>query len=356
MAVPCYYPGFDVRRIGSDGFPVNPGVQTLNVVNLTAGGSLGTVASDANGSVVSGTFSATIGDIVEFSHATYAGTFRITLAETQELAYARRAGTPTATYILEDLYTESVNSDRIQFWAQDLDNLATAPFKLGEGYAGTTYVPYQTTVPKRLRIYPISITDEVQFEKNHFDTTNYVDVDIPAITLRCIFDHFTDKTTAGTSEETLYIDQIDAGQLGINGDKVTAEYSGWLAANANDKNIAIYFAGSVVGSSGTLSNNNSNWKVLVTLIRVSNTVIRYSTTFLVDGNVVRESCNQISSLDLASTDYDIELRAETPTSAGDVTAKMAHGLFIPAATTNTPDVMFEGETVTFGGDEVTFVP
>lgn len=321
-----------MRRIGADGFPVNPGVQTLSVTNLTAGGSFGTVVSDANGVITGGTFSATIGDVAEFSHATYPETFRITLAETEDLAYLRRAGTPTAAYILENLYTATVNSDRVQFYAQDLDNMGQRPILLGEGYVGTTYVPYQSNLPKRLRIFPMSFTDESDMVRAHFDTTNYEDIDIPAIGGRSLFDHFTDATTTGTVEETLWIDQFDAGLFAVNGDAVEVDEAGSYAANANDKSLYLYLgAGSFYGV--TVNENDTHWWIHLSLTRKNNTTLKFFALFK-SAAAWEPTVGEITGLDLDATDYDLKLTGETPSAAGDVIAKIGHGRFYPAATTN----------------------
>jgi hypothetical protein len=149
-----------------------------------------------------------------------------------------------------------------------------------------------------------------------------------------LFDHFTDATTATTSEETLYIDQIDAGTLAVNGDKITAEYAGIFAANANEKNVNIYFGGTVLFGTPGPTENAKEWKLQLTLIRVSNTVVRYVVQFS-SGDHWTPEYGELTGLNLTTTDYDIELKGETPAVAGDLTAKMGYGVFWPAATTGT---------------------
>ena len=82
-----YYPSFDVVRLDAAGDRVVLPALTVNVYNVTASASLGTLVSDANGIIAAGSFTATLFDVIEISHATYPLTCRFTLQATAEDAF-----------------------------------------------------------------------------------------------------------------------------------------------------------------------------------------------------------------------------------------------------------------------------
>lgn len=173
--------------------------------------------------------------------------------------------------------------------------------------------------------------------------------------IETLFDHFTDATTTDTPAQTLWIDQIDAGRLATNGDKITVEYSGIYAANADEKAIYLKFGGTELFSGTGIVENGTRWKMNATIIRVSNTVIR-SVVHFETSNPFTPVYTEVTGLNLTTTDYDIELIAADIDNAGDTTAKLGYGLFIPAATAYTADIVFNGEAITFGGEAITFTP
>lgn len=159
--------------------------------------------------------------------------------------------------------------------------------------------------------------------------------------IECIFDHWTDATTTGTSEETLYTDRIDAGQLSVNGDKVVAEYT--AQQNTLDDHYCGYFAGTRFFYSkdiGNVPNTSADAELRFVLMRDANDVVKIKTVLSITdaaGNTAGlpwVKYSEVSGIDLDATSYDLEFKAESGY-AGSVTAKMAHGLFIPAASTNT---------------------
>ena len=172
-----YYPSFDCVLIDSVGVRTPSASETIDVDNITAASSLGTVTSDTNGIVAAGTFTANIGDIVEFSHASLPLTFRLKLAATAVLAYTENTIT---AYVMENLADLNA-SDTALLYAADIDNPDVVPFFIGSGKSGTTVeINYSTNVAKNLRIYPISQNDH-EFAKTHFDTAGYEDIAIPAL-------------------------------------------------------------------------------------------------------------------------------------------------------------------------------
>ena len=83
-----YYPSFDVIRIAADGERIPLLAEDVNVYNVTAAASLGTLTSDADyGIIDSGSFTADLFDVIEISHDTYPGTCRFTLQATADDAF-----------------------------------------------------------------------------------------------------------------------------------------------------------------------------------------------------------------------------------------------------------------------------
>ncbi len=173
-----YYPSFDAVQIDADGVRTPAASKTIDVYNVTAASSLGTVSSNSSGIVAAGSFTATAGDVVEFSHATLPGTFRLTLAATQVEAYTIK-GNNITSYVMENLATLNPSTVALLF-AADTDNLDVEPVLIGSGLSGTTVeINYVSTVAKNLRIYARSQNDQ-EVAKTHFDTASYDDIAVPA--------------------------------------------------------------------------------------------------------------------------------------------------------------------------------
>lgn len=353
-----WYPAFDVIRIDADGFRVAVDSKSITPFNVTTGGGLPDISSDAYGQVPAGTFTATAGDVVEMQADSEPLTARYVLTATEAEAYTHPLNT-SPTYIVENLGT-TVESLRGIIYLSDLDHPEIPPVAIGSGGPGeTVQIPYQTSVAKNVRLHLVSETGELETSGLDFSTIESTDVTISAIGTQflALFDHYTDATTTGTAQQMLYIDQIDAGRLVVNGDKIIAEYSGVYAANANEKVIILNFAGTDVidASVSAVSASTAQWNLELTMIRVSNTVVRVSTALITeDGSTPFIEYIELTGLDLTVNDYDLTLYGLTVTAAGDVTAKMGHGIFIPAASTaGSSDWLADlGEILTDGGDEL----
>lgn len=176
-----YYNAFDTARIDADGVRIPLSNETFNIT-LVGGGSLGTVDSDDYGYIADGGVSASAGDIIEFSHATYPELFRRTLAGDAADA-ALLSANAKITYIAENL---SANREAVaaEVWAEDLDDPDTRDQLLGYGPAGTTSkFSYETLASiKNLRIYLQPITADG--EKKHL---NYKDGDYGDIAITSAF-------------------------------------------------------------------------------------------------------------------------------------------------------------------------
>lgn len=331
-----YYPQFDVVRYDADGYRIPVASATIIAYNVTASSSLSSVSSDTNGIVAQGSFTATAGDVVEFSHATYPGTCRMVLTATQEAAY-RHPDNDIAAFVIENLSTP-INSSQADIYAEDPDNPDIAPWLFASGSAGSSVVvPYQTSVAKNLRFRPRAVDDKNRRVGRAGDEANYADLAVPAIltipdtpTIPVIplFSHFVDRFTVSTSAETKHLFTVTRGTLLLlNGDAITGEYTGIYAANANDKYIRLKFAGTTVFDSSNveLPINNKKWRIKFEITRVKNSVVRVGVDFIVFGYDAYANYTEITSLDLSGTSYDIILEIETPDAAGDATLKMAMG-------------------------------
>lgn len=353
-----FYPSFDVCRIDAQGLRVTLALEDVEVYNVTADVSEGQLTSNAFGIVEEGGFTSTVGDVIRVSHLTYPETVHFTLTLTQDEAYTTVENDVSA-YIVEDL-SGSVDSPSAAAYFIDLDNPDIPPLYLGDVFPGTNTLAYTTPIAKNGEIRIFSKADTLQTSGNDFRTAEGASIFVPAISptgLLCIFDHFTDVTTSGTTQELLDTEQIDAGRFAVNGDKIVCEYSGVFAPTITEKILIVSLAGTDIFDStefGAITDNATHWSIEFTAIRVSNTVVRVTSELITVNAPPFVRYSELTGLDLTTTDYDLILYGITPDVAGDLTLKMGYGLFIPASTTGTNEVTFMGETVTFDGDEVTF--
>lgn len=145
------------------------------------------------------------------------------------------------------------------------------------------------------------------------------------------FDRSADETTGSTSSENLYTYTLPAGSLAEDGDKILVEYSGVYTANANQKRLQPKFGSTVLITADTTNASATDWFIRYFLIRVSNTIVRYSLEFGTNADQLQVESNEITGLDLAANSYAIDLDGRTPTTAGHLTAKLAYGVAMPAS-------------------------
>lgn len=94
-----------------------------------------------------------------------------------------------------------------------------------------------------------------------------------------LFDHYADVNNTSTTETDLYSDTIASNTLSANGDKIIAEYEVNIANTNNSKTIKVYFAGTQLGTSGTIASLNvDTTSVKVLLIRSSSSTARVVAT------------------------------------------------------------------------------
>lgn len=146
-----------------------------------------------------------------------------------------------------------------------------------------------------------------------------------------LFNHYTDETTAGTTQENLYTYTLPANSMSVNGDKLRVEYGGEFTANTNTKRLFPKFAGTVLATGQVSATSATDWAIDYYLIRVSNSVVRYTVEFTAVGEPVVVESGEITGLDLTANAYDVDLDGRTVTTAGELTAKTGYGVFIPGS-------------------------
>ncbi len=120
-----------------------------------------------------------------------------------------------------------------------------------------------------------------------------------------LFDHYTNAGNVTTGETDLYSDTIAAGQLASNGEKLEAEYGGvFISSGTATRQVKLYFGGTVIFDSGTLTLSlSSAWTMYTVIIRVSASVIRYMISFTTEGAALSAytSVGELTGLTLSNT-------------------------------------------------------
>ncbi len=179
----AYYPQLECVLIDANGVRTAAASKTFDVYNITTSTAEGSLVSDANGVIESGSIGSADGDVLELTHATYPGVHRFVTRATLYDAFTRQDQYGT-TYIVEDLSTAGT-ATRALFVAVDLDNPAAVPLVLGTGRTGETteFGIQKGSVARDYRIYPISQKLDGSIERTDYtrQTTEYTDITIPAL-------------------------------------------------------------------------------------------------------------------------------------------------------------------------------
>lgn len=339
-----YYPQIGVALVTDEGVFVPLRSENVEYYNITQAITIDTIATDSNGLLPAGYFDSgvdpvAVGDVVELRHGTYTGTARFTLQATAEDA-VNAVENNIATLVLENNYTTKT-PDIAAIFAQDLDEPNAAPVFLGNAKLGVvTPLPLQSSVSKNLRLYVAGSHKDDQFTIAALEKLDSYDLSVPGLGgggVESLFDFYSDQTTAGTSEESLYDGLVEAGQLAANGDKIEAFFHGDLAANAHTKEINCYVAGMLVGGIST-TQSGKPWLFDIEIIRVSNSVLRVSLDMMVSNSPLAGYA-EVTGLDLANDDITIQIKATTGAAAGDVTARMGNAVYFPAAPVSAVDYL-----------------
>lgn len=153
-----HFNGFQVARFDDDGRRIVMPNETLDVVNAVSNASLGTVETDEFGNVADGVISEDAGETVEFSLDGYAGIFQRKLAGSSDDAYLLEENLD-ATFVVENLYTETDEATYAEIWAEDLTDPNVPDQFIGYGVPGTTpTLPMPTNDDHIYRIYLQSVT------------------------------------------------------------------------------------------------------------------------------------------------------------------------------------------------------
>lgn len=366
MAIDCFYPQIDVVEIVSTGERYPLASTNVEFYNITQGVTIDTIATDAYGILAEGGFdsgvdAAAVGDVVELRITLKNGTARFTLKATQAAAYTAFEN-DVATYIAADAYTTRT-LDAVAVLAQDLSEPDAPPVKIGTVAPGaTSLVPFQSGVAKNLRLYLAPLEKEFSLSANDLSQFDTTDLAIPgtsgsAYGLEALFDEYADATTAGVAYEDLYSYSVPAGTLAANGDCIDFEYQGTTAANANNKVFGVTFDNSTVFDSGTIALNDGHWNLRGKIIRVNDTTVRVWAVYSDSSGNGLTNYEQLTVVGLTSNAYLLDLYCRTPDNAGDITARAAKGVFIPAAPVAAADYLtFLGDRLVFLGDPLAFNP
>ena len=129
-------------------------------------------------------------------------------------------------------------------------------------------------------------------------------------------DFFTDaaNSSSGTYSQ-LYLFSIPSNTLTVNGDKITADYGGIFAANANTKGVQVFINGTGSGASNEGAWNGA-WTTRVVFIRTGTTTGR----FLADFGVLGQRQINLTGLDFTSAiSFALWGKGDAPS---DVTARL----------------------------------
>ena len=177
----AYYKAFPLIVVDTDGGLHYVPSETINAYNVTAASSLGTLASDADGVIAAGSFTANVGDVVRFYHSTYPGEIRLTLRATSAEAFTDPEGT-AVSLVLENQMVSTTASPAGQIYLTDTAQPDVKPIYLGNAVSGTTTLfPYQSSIAQSVRVYAISQDELGRASTLDLAFAEYADVSVPAL-------------------------------------------------------------------------------------------------------------------------------------------------------------------------------
>lgn len=150
-------------------------------------------------------------------------------------------------------------------------------------------------------------------------------------------DHYANVGNITTAETDLYSDQLIAGLLAENGDKVIAEYAGSTTNHTTaTRRVRIYFGGTVIyDSTALVTNPGADWVVRVVCIRASSGQVRCFTFWSSGSSFAAPVVNYaaVTGLTLSNTQI-IKITGQaagTGAASNDIIAKAGTIFFHPAA-------------------------
>lgn len=295
------------------------GLTTGSAINISSSSTVGT------GSNTSFMFkSARSGVNANNAHTAYGISSTVTntnaTSGTNIAAYLSASGATTANYgLIVNAGTVGINT--------------TTPTALLHIAAGTATA---STAPLKFTTGTNTTTAEIgamEYNNSHY-LTNWKLVRYPLG--GTIFDHFATVSNGTTVETDLYSDTTIANTLGINGDKLEAEYGGTFVSSATaTREIKLYFGGTAIFDTGALTLSlSSAWTMYASIIRVSATVVRYMISFTTEGAALAAytSVGELTGLTLSNTNV-LKITGQAGgvgAASADVNAFMGTVAFYPA--------------------------
>lgn len=152
-----------------------------------------------------------------------------------------------------------------------------------------------------------------------------------------IYDFTTDSSVGGT-EADIYTSTTPASTLGVNGEKLIAEYGGnFVTVGTELTQLKVYFGGTAIWDSTGVAptTGTTSWRVYVEIIRVSATVVRYTVSLNTTGasGFVYCTVGELTGLTLSNTNI-LKITGQSSgvgSGAGDIVGKMGYVRWNPAA-------------------------
>lgn len=144
---------------------------------------------------------------------------------------------------------------------------------------------------------------------------------------RALFDDEADVASSG-SPTVLATNSIAADTLISNGGTIHARYFGIMAANANERSLTLKFAGTTIFNQLYDETTQDAWAIDCTIIRESSSAVKCFVTIMIPAVYPLMTYTRITSLNLTSNAYNLELTADQ-TSNADVTFKFSKGTYTP---------------------------
>lgn len=177
-----FFKQFDVVRYTSAGVLTPLASTSLTAYNETTSATPtpGTVSVDANGVVAGGSFSdGSPGDIILFTHGSYAGKYRLKLTATESEAYEENEYR-SCTFVVENARTARTPV-AVDIYGRDKNNPATGNFYIGTGFVGDTGLEfaYQSTLDQDIELIPVPRLTKGLLTQADLDPDAVEDVVVP---------------------------------------------------------------------------------------------------------------------------------------------------------------------------------
>lgn len=337
MAIPTYYNGFQAVRLDEFGQRIVLGSEEFKVRKV-GGASLGTVTSDPDGLIESGTVYTAVGNEIQFSHADYPEVFIRVTAETAAAA-AMLTENREATYIAENLYPETEPAAYAEIWRHSQAEPDMQDQLVGVGTVGEDNVFNYETLNDGVWTYyamPVSADGRraysryTQAPSRNFDTSASGRIDPGPNDPRAIF-AFPDDRDSTTSTTDLHVGIAPPDTFAADMDVVHAVYHLKFAANGNSKFVKFNVADTEVYSEEITQNSGGAW------LEVD--AVRYDTDKLKVATRINGLDNSgFNETTVTGVDFTIPMRFAlrgSSDSAADWTARSGYAVHVAAPVEDT---------------------